>query len=230
MPLYLSIAPRFQQSRANSLSPTRSARGSILPAFGWLSPVSTLVTCVFCLMPEFIGAAALLKPLIGLSDLHIAGFSISGFSTGVTLAGFFFILWAMTASMASILWLQVIRSVALVFFFALLLPMLFARGFTVKDQTAFPRRLTNVQFAAQIAPHGRPIPLDPPWLNLSQHFYRLKMDDDTISTWRVTGQSRVPPSLDWPSIFVECETVSSENGLTTRQRQRAVFHERSASG
>ncbi len=207
------ITPRFQRlgkfTLASALASRFDSSGVRLAAAS-----SILVVCLFCLMLEFIAAATLLKPLIGLNDLHWANFSISGLSLGIAAAGAFFTLWAITASLASTVWLQAIRAVALMIFFATFLPFLFAQGFTAKDQNTFPRRLTNIEFAAQIASHGRPIPLDPAWLALSQHFYRLKMNDGTISTWLVTGQSRVPPSLDWPSTWVECETISTNNGQT----------------
>jgi cation/acetate symporter len=82
--------------------------------------VSTLVVSVFYLIPQMVGAGALVKPLLGLP--HWAGVVIVGVT--VTLI-------VVTAGMVSTTWVQFIKGSLLVVFCTILVGLILGRGFSV---------------------------------------------------------------------------------------------------
>jgi cation/acetate symporter len=82
--------------------------------------ISTLVVSVFYLIPQMVGAGALIQPLLGLP--HWAGVIIVGVT--VTLI-------VVTAGMVSTTWVQFIKGSLLVIFCSILVGMILWRGFTV---------------------------------------------------------------------------------------------------
>jgi cation/acetate symporter len=176
---------------ADALDSQFNSRGIKLAA-----AISTLVVSLFYLIPQMVGAGTLIKPLLGLP-----------IEAGVIGVGIIVILIVTTAGMVSTTWVQFIKGSMLVLFCGLITLLLFAKGFTPKAKDAFPRTLSNTEFAEQILPGGEILPASGPWEK--QSFLRLKMKDGSTSTWLVKGQAAARPNFSWPSQFIECETTTT---------------------
>lgn len=93
--------------------------------------ISTLVVSVFYLIPQMVGAGALITPLLGLP--HYAGVIIVGVT--VTLI-------VVTAGMVSTTWVQFIKGSLLVLFCVIITLMILNRGLTVAP-TGAPQTITT---------------------------------------------------------------------------------------
>lgn len=82
--------------------------------------ISTLVVSIFYLIPQMVGAGALIQPLLGFSHL-----------TGVLTVGVVVVLIVVSAGMVSTTWVQFIKGTLLVVFCAVLAAMILRRGLTV---------------------------------------------------------------------------------------------------
>ena len=102
---------------ADALDSTFDSRG-IKAAAG----LSTLVVSVFYLIPQMVGAGSLIQPLLGFPHW-----------VGVVLVGIVVITIVVTAGMVSTTWVQFLKGSLLVFFSAILVMLLFARGFTTNE-------------------------------------------------------------------------------------------------
>ncbi|MFM7050508.1 MAG: cation acetate symporter [Planctomycetota bacterium] len=85
-----------------------------------VAAVSTLVISLFYLIPQMVGAGALVKPLLGLP--HWAGVAMVGMAVTVIVA---------TAGMVSTTWVQFVKGTLLVVICAFVVGLLLDRGFTV---------------------------------------------------------------------------------------------------
>jgi cation/acetate symporter len=110
---------------ADALNARFQSRGIKLAA-----GVSTLAVSIFYLIPQMVGAGALVQPLLGLP--HWAG---------VVIVGAVVILIVTTAGMVSTTWVQFIKGSLLVVFSAILTVMILARGF---EATPVPREPQTV--------------------------------------------------------------------------------------
>ena len=109
--------------------------------------ISTLVVSIFYLIPQMVGAGALIKPLLGLSSLlGLPGQYES--SVGVILVGVVVILIVVTAGMVSTTWVQFLKGAMLVVFCTILTGMILARGLTTEPD-------------AERAPQFRPFRREP---------------------------------------------------------------------
>ena len=88
------------------------------------SASSTLIVSIFYLIPQMVGAGALVQPLLGLPHW-----------IGVLLVGVVVTLIVVTAGMVSTTWVQFIKGSLLVLFCALLTVAILARGFKTIDET-----------------------------------------------------------------------------------------------
>jgi cation/acetate symporter len=77
-----------------------------------------------------VGAGSLIKPLLNLSDLTLAGITIPSHSIGVVIVGGVVITIVVTAGMVSTTWVQFIKGSLLVVFCAVLVVAILARGIT----------------------------------------------------------------------------------------------------
>jgi cation/acetate symporter len=84
--------------------------------------ISTLVVSIFYLIPQMVGAGALIKPLLGLESYQ-----------GVILVGVIVILIVVTAGMVSTTWVQFIKGALLVLFCTVLTGMILLRGLKVNE-------------------------------------------------------------------------------------------------
>src|SRR6266850_985408 len=98
---------------ADALDNKFNSRGIKLAA-----AISTLVVSLFYLIPQMVGAGALVKPLLGLSH-----------EVGVLTVGIVVTLIVVTAGMVSTTWVQFIKGGLLVIFCAILTVMILIRGF-----------------------------------------------------------------------------------------------------
>jgi cation/acetate symporter len=85
--------------------------------------ISTLIVSIFYLIPQMVGAGALVRPLLGLP--HWAG---------VLLVGVVVTIIVVTAGMVSTTWVQFIKGSLLVIFCAMLTIAILARGFNTIDE------------------------------------------------------------------------------------------------
>jgi cation/acetate symporter len=104
---------------ADALDSQFNSRGIKLAA-----AISTLVVSVFYLIPQMVGAGALVKPLLGLSH-----------EVGVITVGVVVVLIVVTAGMVSTTWVQFIKGGMLVVFCTILTGMILARGLEVRELT-----------------------------------------------------------------------------------------------
>lgn len=102
---------------ADALDAKFSSRGIRLAA-----GISTLAVSIFYLIPQMVGAGALVQPLLNFP--HWAG---------VVLVGAVVILIVVTAGMVSTTWVQFLKGTLLVFFSGVLTVLLLMRGFDVQE-------------------------------------------------------------------------------------------------
>jgi cation/acetate symporter len=105
--------------------------------------ISTLVVSIFYLIPQMVGAGALVKPLLGIPQ-----------EWGVIIVGVAVIIIVVTAGMVSTTWVQFIKGSLLVFFCTILVGMILARGLKT-SAPSHPQVITNVKGVNQI--NGQPI-------------------------------------------------------------------------
>jgi cation/acetate symporter len=128
---------------ADALNAKFNSRGIHIAA-----AISTLVVSIFYLIPQMVGAGALVKPLLGMP--HWAGVLIVG--TVVTLI-------VVTAGMVSTTWVQFIKGSLLVIFCAILTVMILNRGLSTDAKSG--EMLTQV---VEVKPdgttllNGQPVP------------------------------------------------------------------------
>jgi cation/acetate symporter len=133
---------------ADALDSRFNSRGIQLAA-----AISTLVISVFYLIPQMVGAGALITPLLGLP--HYAG---------VLMVGVVVTLIVVTAGMVSTTWVQFIKGSLLVFFCAILTLMILNRGLTT-EPTAEGHVPVKI-IAADSLPADRIMPAEGPWADL----------------------------------------------------------------
>ena len=174
---------------ADALDSQFNSRGIKLTA-----AISTLIVSIFYLIPQMVGAGALIKPLLGLP-----------FAVGVVSVGIIVMLIVVTAGMVSTTWVQFIKGSLLVLFCAFITALLFARGLTAKPKNAFPRTLATADFKALLAPTDTVLPNDGPWAKL--HYARIHHADGSFSVWKFGGMERL--DLDWAAgTFTECQVLT----------------------
>jgi cation/acetate symporter len=105
---------------ADALDSQFNSRGIKLAA-----AISTLVVSIFYLIPQMVGAGALVKPLLGFEHYQ-----------GVMTVGVIVVLIVVTAGMVSTTWVQFIKGGLLVVFCAILTVMILNRGLTTKAESA----------------------------------------------------------------------------------------------
>src|SRR4051812_19042823 len=120
--------------------------------------ISTLVVSVFYLIPQMVGAGALIRPLLGLP-----------YWSGVLIVGTVVIIIVVTAGMVSTTWVQFIKGSMLVIFCAMLTVAILARGFRIEwvlpgiDKTIqpYPMKWSELPDASASLDHRSTGPLGP---------------------------------------------------------------------
>ena len=95
--------------------------------------ISTLAVSIFYLIPQMVGAGALIQPLLGFPH-----------EVGVLLVGITVILIVVTAGMVSTTWVQFIKGSLLVIFSAVLTVLILQRGFQTDPQNEPAYRFTTL--------------------------------------------------------------------------------------
>ncbi|MCI0358105.1 MAG: cation acetate symporter [Planctomycetaceae bacterium] len=151
---------------ADALDSKFNSRGIKLAA-----AISTLVVSVFYLIPQMVGAGALVKPLLGFPEHY----------QGVVVVGVVVVLIVVTAGMVSTTWVQFIKGGLLVVFCTILTAMILNRGLEVKrlsgppgETRPTPGEVTSVDF---IEPTGQ-------WIG--RPYVRERTESGRIVTYRQT--------------------------------------------
>lgn len=126
---------------ADALDSKFKSRGIKLAA-----AISTLVVSIFYLIPQMVGAGALIKPLLGID-----------YEYGVLIVGVVVTLIVVTAGMVSTTWVQFIKGSMLVIFCFILTVMILQRGFhtTPREVAMQPQTLTVTPDGQKLA-NGQP--------------------------------------------------------------------------
>jgi cation/acetate symporter len=104
--------------------------------------ISTLIVSIFYLIPQMVGAGALVKPLLGIPQ-----------EWGVIIVGVAVIIIVVTAGMVSTTWVQFIKGSLLVFFCTILVIMILYRGLSTSAPSQ-PQTIVKSDNATLI--HGQP--------------------------------------------------------------------------
>jgi len=130
---------------ADALDSKFNSRGLKLVA-----AISTLVISLFYLVPQMVGAGALVKPLLGLP--HWAGVAMVGVAVTVIVS---------TAGMVSTTWVQFIKGTILVAVCTLVVAMILNRGFAVPSTPIASTEVqTLVKSADSMTVNGAPLAPD----------------------------------------------------------------------
>ncbi len=181
------------------------------PGIKLAAGISTLVVSIFYLIPQMVGAGALVKPLLGLS--HAAG---------VIMVGSVVIMIVVTAGMVSTTWVQFLKGALLVVFSTILTWLILERGFkdVRHDLDAYQfKTLANVTVAdlqnddgrvgemteVDVLPTGK-LPDGKPdeatkaqadgWGSSKELFVRLQhRESKEITVWHVRGSMEKPENV-----------------------------------
>ncbi len=169
--------------------------------------ISTLVVSIFYLIPQMVGAGALVTPLLGF-DQRI----------GVVMVGTIVILIVVTAGMVSTTWVQFLKGTLLVVFSAILTWMILDRGFEVKtggsDGHVFQSiDVTEVDLSDGNSSVGtlasvEVLGAEDGWKSAKEPFVRLKHSDSgKISVWHV--EKPAGGGTDWRLTEAQTMTLTS---------------------
>jgi cation/acetate symporter len=134
--------------------------------------ISTLVVSIFYLIPQMVGAGALIKPLLGWDHWM-----------GVTAVGGVVIVIVATAGMVSTTWVQFIKGGLLVLLCTLMTGMILARGLTTKVEDG--KRDFRTLPVAEATAGGEIVPEADGWAG--KPYVRVKQSDGSIAVWRKAG-------------------------------------------
>ena len=147
--------------------------------------ISTLVVSIFYLIPQMVGAGALVTPLLGFDQW-----------IGVVMVGTVVILIVVTAGMVSTTWVQFLKGTLLVVFSAILTWMILDRGFEVKTGGSDGHVFQSVDVTEADLIDGNDsvgtltsvevLGAEDGWKAAKEPFVRLKhADSGRISVWHV---------------------------------------------
>jgi len=187
---------------ADALNARFNSRGIQLAA-----AISTLTISIFYLIPQMVGAGALIRPLLNWP--HWAG---------VLIVGTVVILIVVTAGMVSTTWVQFIKGSLLVVFCALLTIAILARGIQITPDHADPDKEIIVASPADIPYGGQVIstgtgetstgPLGP-----IEFLSRIK--NAQIIQWTRTPLPQEPGAMLYKPKVVKVETLLTPGGTPT---------------
>jgi cation/acetate symporter len=155
---------------ADALDNKFNSRGIKLAA-----AVSTLIVSCFYLIPQMVGAGALVQPLLGFP--HFVGVLVVG--TIVTLI-------VVTAGMVSTTWVQFIKGSLLVCLCLFITILLLMRGFSVEDKEGSRQMLRGVPVAEVTgAPGAEVLPAEGAWAG--KPFVRVRDAKGVVKVWKQDG-------------------------------------------
>ena len=147
--------------------------------------ISTLVVSVFYLIPQMVGAGALVTPLLGFEQW-----------VGVVMVGAVVILIVVTAGMVSTTWVQFLKGGLLVVFSAILTWMILDRGFSVTKGGADGHEFQSMKVTAEDLANGDGtlgtlagvdvLPAEDGWEKFEKKFARVKnRESGDVTVWHV---------------------------------------------
>ena len=147
--------------------------------------ISTLVVSVFYLIPQMVGAGALVTPLLGFEQW-----------VGVVMVGAVVILIVVTAGMVSTTWVQFLKGGLLVVFSAILTWMILQRGFSVTKGGADGHEFKSMQLTTDDLANDDGtlgtltgvdvLPAEDGWEKFEKKFARVKnRESGEITVWHV---------------------------------------------
>lgn len=154
---------------ADALDSRYNSRGIKLSA-----AISTLIVSIFYLIPQMVGAGALIKPMLGLEHWH-----------GVLAVGSIVIVIVVTAGMVSTTWVQFIKGSLLVLFCAILTVAILARGLwqdPYSQAHGSGHAFVLAKPAAEVTAGSEQLPADGAWAG--KPYVRLKDASGAVSVWR----------------------------------------------
>jgi cation/acetate symporter len=165
--------------------------------------ISTLIVSIFYLIPQMVGAGALIKPLLGIHNWQLGAYTVTAHATGVTLVGGIVILIVVTAGMVSTTWVQFIKGSMLVVFCTILVFMILGRGLTTQPGGANQHDFAILP-AAEAVPAGAEV-IEPtgPW-----------KDKPYVRVTQKAADGSVAPAKVWRKMdkegktLGECQTVT----------------------
>lgn len=164
--------------------------------------ISTLVVSIFYLIPQMVGAGALIQPLMGLD-----------YWVGVVMVGAVVIVIVITAGMVSTTWVQFLKGSLLVVFSFVLTVLVLQRGFEVKPGGMDGYALRTLGPLPSSALQGRTlggqaiVPADQGWRD--QPFVRLRDEDGGFTVFHVDRQD------DEDTVLLrEAQAVTRRDGQT----------------
>ncbi|HEY2840338.1 MAG TPA: cation acetate symporter [Pirellulales bacterium] len=161
--------------------------------------VSTLAVSLFYLIPQMVGAGALVKPLLGLPHW-----------VGVSMVGAVVMLIVVTAGMVSTTYVQFLKGALLVVFSAVLTILILNRGFTTEPASPgyrAPRMTNSVQNGTPLTAEALGLtgsgilPAEGPWLK-SPYLRTKDAQTGIVTVWR---QMRID---DEQSRYYETQTLT----------------------
>lgn len=172
---------------ADALDSQFNSRGIKLAA-----GISTLVVSIFYLIPQMVGAGALVTPLLGFDQW-----------VGVVMVGSVVILIVVTAGMVSTTWVQFLKGALLVVFSAILTWMILDRGFKVADGGVDGHHFKTVTVQADDLANedGKVgeltdvdvLPATDGWEKAKEKFVRLKnRTSGEVTVWRASSEEGSP--------------------------------------
>jgi cation/acetate symporter len=164
---------------------------------------STLVVSLFYLIPQMVGAGALVKPLLGLS--HVAGVLIVGVVVTTIVV---------TAGMVSTTWVQFIKGSLLVAFCGLLTVLILARGLRTAEATGEPAFASRAE--ADVVSQAGASVLDPAGGWVGKPYVHVRTAPDMVEVWRRDGDRLVP---------TQRQTVTSSGQRLVDGRLQASDHD-----
>ncbi|QDU89013.1 Cation/acetate symporter ActP [Pirellulimonas nuda] len=165
--------------------------------------VSTLAVSVFYLIPQMVGAGALVQPLLGLP--HWAG---------VLIVGVVVIFIVVTAGMVSTTWVQFIKGALLVVFSTVLTVMILQRGFEAQTSTPEPQTITTTSDGAVLI-NGLPKGTGPGEATLRPVGTIARLPDGQTSTGPLGPVSFLRTLQESEIVLWSSATTRSEDGSTT---------------
>lgn len=167
------IAEPFKQlghfTFADALDSRFGSRGIKLAA-----AVSTLVVSIFYLIPQMVGAGALVKPLLGFTHVQ-----------GVLLVGVIVVTIVVTAGMVSTTWVQFIKGSMLVLFCAVLTVLILNRGLRMRPEVPGFEPFATVpldHFDGRPDHEVLPAAEGDPWHG--RPYLRVRGPDGRVAVWR----------------------------------------------
>jgi len=154
---------------------------------------STLVISIFYLIPQMVGAGALVKPLLGLPNW-----------AGVSLVGTIVILIVVTAGMVSTTWVQFLKGSLLILFSAILTIAILFRGLEVTNGGVDGYEFTSIPLGILTGESS-----DLADQRLAELGYE-RLIDSVTSQWETEGFWRVQSTTDQRQLV--CRLHVGENG------------------